>query len=155
MKSATKLRRNFSQSRRNPTQIMRNLTLALFGGVLYYLFEIFLRGYSHWTMFLLGGLCFVLVGGINEFFSWGTPLVLQMLLGALLITALELITGCVVNLWLGWGVWDYSGEWGNVLGQICPKFSALWFLVAGIVVVLDDFLRWRWYGEEFKEYRII
>lgn len=155
MKSAMKLRRNFTQPGRGLTQPGRNLTLAFFGGVLYYLFEIFLRGYSHWTMFLLGGLCFVLVGGINERFSWETPLVLQMLLGALLITALELITGCVVNLWLGWGVWDYSGEWGNFLGQICPKFSALWFLVAGIVIVLDDFLRWRWYGEDFKGYRII
>lgn len=155
MKSAMKSRRNTAQARRNLTQFKRNLTLALLGGVLYYLFEIFLRGYSHWTMFLLGGLCFVLVGGINELFSWETPLVLQMALGAVLITTLEFITGCVVNLWLGWGVWDYSDEWGNVLGQICPKFSALWFLIAGVVIVLDDFLRWRWYDEDFKGYRII
>ena len=29
------------------------------GGCIYYTFEIVFRGFSHWTMFVLGGLCLV------------------------------------------------------------------------------------------------
>ena len=132
----------------------RSLALALTGGALYCLAEMAVRGRSHWTMLLLGGLCFVLLGGINEWLPWEMPLPLQMTFGAAVVTALELAAGCVVNLWLGWDVWDYSGEWGNLWGQICPKFSALWFGVSGIAILLDDWLRWRWYGEERPQYRI-
>jgi len=35
----------------------------------------------------------------------------------------------LVNMRLGWGVWDYSEMPGNVLGQICPTFSAIWFVL--------------------------
>ena len=36
------------------------------------------------------------------------PLWQQMLLGACIVTVLEFLTGCIVNLWLGWDVWDYT-----------------------------------------------
>ena len=36
------------------------------GGLLYVFVEMLWRGYSHWTMFIVGGLCFVLIGLINE-----------------------------------------------------------------------------------------
>ena len=26
-------------------------------------------------------------------------------------------------------VWDYSGEWGNLAGLVCPKYTLLWFLL--------------------------
>ncbi len=134
--------------------IRRNLALCLTGGVLYYLAETLGRGHSHWTMFVLGGLCFVLVGALNEVLPWELPLPLQMLAGAAIITALEFATGCIVNLWLGWDVWDYSHLRGNLLGQISPEFSVLWFLLSGLIIFLDDFLRWRWYGEEWPRYRL-
>ncbi len=44
-------------------------------------------------------------------------------LGSALITIVELFTGIVVNLWMHWHVWDYSGQWMNFLGQVCPLFS--------------------------------
>lgn len=45
-----------------------NKYLFLFnvGGLLYILIELIWRGRSHWTMFLLGGICFVFLGLINE-----------------------------------------------------------------------------------------
>ena len=45
--------------------------LFLIGGALYYVIEILWRGYSHWSMFILGGICFVIMGLLNEYkFRW-------------------------------------------------------------------------------------
>ena len=51
-------------------QLLKYLFLFLVGGGAYFLIEIISRGYSHWTMFILGGICFITVGLLNEFFSW-------------------------------------------------------------------------------------
>ena len=131
------------------------LTLFDVGGLLYILLELAWRGWSHWTRFVLGGLCFIGLGLINEVLSWEMPLWRQILVGACLITVLEFLTGCVVNLWLGWGVWDYSNKPGNILGQICPQFFLLWLLVSLAGIVLDDWLRYWWFGEEWPHYRLL
>lgn len=130
----------------------KHITLSGVGGLLYIALELAWRGRSHWTMFVLGGLCFLCLGLINEVLPWQMPLWQQVLIGACLITALEFITGCVVNLWLGWEVWDYSGMRGNVLGQICPKYTLLWLPVSLAGIVLDDWLRFWWWGEERPRY---
>lgn len=44
------------------------------GGLLYITLELLWRGYSHWTMFILGGLCFIGLGLINEVLPWSMPL---------------------------------------------------------------------------------
>ena len=69
--------------------IKKYLLLGGIGGAVYVLLEMLWRGYSHWTMFLLGAVCFILLGAVNEFFEWDTPLLLQMLFGCAIITALE------------------------------------------------------------------
>ena len=73
-----------------------NKYLFLFdvGGLLYILIELIWRGRSHWTMFLLGGICFVFLGLINEVIPWQMPLWQQILIGAVGITTLEFLTGC-------------------------------------------------------------
>jgi uncharacterized membrane protein len=106
-------------------------------------------------MFLLGGLCFVCLGLINELIPWQMPFLKQMLIGMLIITYFEFITGCVLNIWLGWGIWDYSNIPGNILGQICPVFSFLWFWISGAGIILDDWLRYWLFGEDRPHYTII
>ncbi|WP_330362332.1 hypothetical protein [Lacrimispora indolis] len=32
----------------------------------------------------------------------------KVLIGGMIVTALKFITCCIVNIWLGWGIWDYS-----------------------------------------------
>ena len=48
---------------------------------------------------------------------------------AVSMTAIEYITGLAALKWLKLRLWDYSGEWGNVQGIICPKFSFFWALM--------------------------
>ena len=58
------------------------LALGLTGGLLYIVVEMIWRGRSHWTMFVLGGVCFLALGLINEVLSWDTQLWQQVLIGA-------------------------------------------------------------------------
>ena len=101
---------------------LKYIFLFAAGGLLYNILELAFRGWSHWTMFFLGGLCFAVLGAINEVLSWETPLWLQAFMGAVIVTALEFATGCVVNRLLGWGVWDYTGSQRRKnCGDICPR----------------------------------
>ncbi len=135
--------------------ICKYITLLLAGGGLYVLLELVWRGRSHWTMFLLGGICFVALGLINEIIPWDMPLLYQAVVGACIVTGLEFMTGCIVNIWLGWDVWDYSGLPGNILGQICPQFFLLWIPVALTAIILDDWLRYWWFEEERPHYKML
>ena len=134
-----------------------NKYLFLFdvGGLLYVLIELIWRGHSHWTMVILGGLCFIYLGLINEVLSWKMLLWKQILIGAAGITLLEFVTGCIVNLGLGWNVWDYSDMPGNFLGQICPQYFVLWLPVALAGIILDDWIRYRKFGEERPHYKLL
>ena len=129
--------------------------LGIIGGAIYVLLEMLWRGFSHWTMFLLGAVCFILLGLVNEVFEWDTPLLLQMLFGCAIITALEFITGCIVNLWLGWEVWNYSQYKFNVLGQISLRSSVGWYFLSLVGIFLDDWLRYKLFGEEKPHYKIL
>lgn len=82
-------------------QKSKYLFLFIIGGIMYGMIEMLFRGYTHWSMVLLGGICFIFVGLINEVIPWDMPLIFQMLIGGTIITLCEFITGCIVNLWLG------------------------------------------------------
>ena len=85
-----------------------------------------MRGYTHWTMGLLGGASLCVLSGISQLRE---PLPVQALLGALFVTSAEFTAGVFDNLIMGWQVWDYSDRPFNLFGQICPLFSALWFVL--------------------------
>lgn len=135
--------------------IIKYIALFTFGGTTYFTGEVLWRGHSHWTMYVLGGLCFVAVGLINNIFPWSMKLELQALIGAVLITALELITGLVVNIHLGWNIWDYSDVPFNFLGQICLPYCILWYILSVIIIVLDDDIRYQYFGERKPTYESI
>ena len=56
--------------------ITKYLFLGVIGSIIYMSLEILWRGYTHWTMGVLGGICFICLGLINELLSWETPLAL-------------------------------------------------------------------------------
>lgn len=119
------------------------LTIWATLGAAYVVFETLFRGYSHPSMFVVGGLCGVLVGTINQaprFYR--APVIVQSVIGAVIVLAVEFVSGCVLNLWLGLGVWDYSNQPGNVLGQICPAFGLLWFFIMPLAIWAEDTTRY-------------
>ena len=118
----------------------KNIIIFLIFGISYYLLEILWRGYSHWTMIIVGGLCGLLIGLINEI----TPkmnTILQMLLGSVIVTIIEFVTGYIINIKLDLNIWDYSNLRFNILGQVSLLFSMLWFFLSYIVIKLDDCIR--------------
>lgn len=134
-------------------KMLKYLILLLIGGFIYYAFELVLRGWSHWTMFLLGGICFILIGEYNEHVDWDTPLIKQGVVGACIVTALEFVAGMIVNVYLGWNIWDYSAVPLNFMGQICLPFSIVWIAVSILAVVVDDWVRYFLFKEEKPHYK--
>ena len=121
-------------------KIKNSLLLFIIFGCCYLLFEIIWRGYTHWTMFIVGGLCGFLIGLINEK-NKKMPLIKQCLISTLIVTVIEFISGCIINLWFNLGVWDYSTTPFNILGQICLPYCLLWFILSILVIKVDDWLR--------------
>ena len=68
------------------------LFLAAIGSSIYTGIELLWRGHSHPSMFVLGGLCFVSIGLLNELLPWNLGIVWQAMIGGL-VTFLEFLTG--------------------------------------------------------------
>ena len=114
-------------------KIWKNCLLFYTGGTVYLSLELLYRGRSHGSMFMAGGLCFLLIGHLNRV-EPKLPLPLRALVGAAIVTAVELGAGMLVN--RQYQVWDYRDQPGNFMGQICPLFSALWIPLSLAAAVL-------------------
>ena len=134
--------------------LLKYLFLFLFGGTIYCLIELLFRGHTHPSMYILGGICFIICGLYNEILSWDTPLILEMFLSATSITILEFITGVIVNIILKLNVWDYSNMPFNLFGQICLPFYFAWFFLSAVAIIVDDYIRYYFFGEEKPRYKI-
>lgn len=130
----------------------KSFCLFLTGGFLYHIIKIIFRSKTHWSITLLGAVCFLFLGFIHESFPKNTPLWKQIFLGACFITFLEFCTGCIVNRWLKWNVWDYSGMSGNILGQVCAPYFLLGLLISLTGIFLDDWLRFLFFKEPIPHY---
>lgn len=116
----------------------RQTVLFYLGGCLYVGLELLWRQRSHWSMFLAGGICFVILGQLRRL---RLPPLFRAAIGALAITLVELAAGLLVN--RSYRVWDYRGLPGNLWGQICPLFTLLWVPVALIAMGLHKVLERR------------
>lgn len=134
--------------------VLKYLFLFLLGGFAYFYIEIMFRGFSHFSMIICGGLAFILCGALNQIAHFRISLITQMLCSTLIITALEFITGYIVNIKLGWNVWDYSGMPYNLYGQICLAYSLIWLVLSLACIFLDDLVRWKIFDEEMPKYQV-
>jgi len=119
---------------------IENICVFLAGGTVYGIIEMIWRGYTHWSMVLAGGAAFILIHLLNGRFRTHS-IAMRCFIGAVVITLVELISGIILNLWLDMNVWDYSEMRWNLLGQICPAFSAMWFLLCIPAFYLSGVMR--------------
>ncbi len=117
------------------------LIIFLFGGIIYSMIEVLTRGFTHWTMTVTAGVALMIM--YRRHITHDDGILMKCLFGCVTITACEFIAGVIVNLILHWNVWDYSNMYLNVLGQICPSFSAAWFLISLPAAYICEFVRVR------------
>ena len=73
--------------------------------------------------------------------------IILFILMAASMTLIEYIAGVICLKWLKVRLWDYSNEWGNIQGIICPKFSFFWAVLGAAYYFLIhtrilDALKW-------------
>ena len=103
--------------------------IFIFGAASYCILELFYKGSSHWSMAICGGICFSFIYFMSNILR-GAGILKIALISTLFITICELIFGFIFNILLGYNIWDYANERLNFLGQICIKFSTLWFILS-------------------------
>ena len=138
-----------------------SMLLWFWGGTVYFLLEVIWKTAARepwrisWTMLVVAILLTVAVERCGEQLPWAVPLWLQALACAALVTVVELAAGLILNVWLGLGVWDYSDLPGNFMGQICPQFFGVWFVMCLVFIPAFDWLRWAVEGGERPHYKIV
>lgn len=58
--------------------------------------------------------------------------VLLFILMAIVMTIIEYIAGIIFIKGMKVKLWDYTNEWGNIQGIICPRFSFYWAVLSAI-----------------------
>lgn len=122
------------------SKVKCSLGIFLIGGLAYNMIEILWRGRTHWSMFIVGGLCFQIIGRIQNAFHH-LSIFRRSVLCSAAITAVEFVSGCVVNLYMKLNVWDYSNMFGNIRGQVCLLYSVLWGGLSVIAMPVYSYCR--------------
>ena len=135
-------------------KLWKNAVLFYIGGMVYVLLELLWRRWSHGSMFLVGGCCFLLIGMLSQM-QPEMPGVMQAVLGACMVTAVELLSGLLINRVLDLHVWDYSALPYNLWGQVCMSYFFLWILVSFLALELHRLLRKGLFGEWLPKLRLV
>ena len=108
------------------------------GGLGYVGLELLWRRRSHYSMFLAGGTCLLLIGHLEKA-NPKIPYICRIFTGAGIITMVELTAGLLFN--RSYKIWDYRKVPFNYLGQICLPFCLLWIPISALAgklyLVLD------------------
>ena len=135
-----------------------SMLLWSWGGTVYFLLEVAfktLRGEQEqisWTMLVLAVILTIPVERCGEQLPWEVPLWIQALACALLVTAVELAAGVILNIWLGLDIWDYSHLPFNLWGQICPQFFLVWWALCAAFIPVFDWMRYAVSGGQRPKY---
>lgn len=137
---------------------MKSISKYLFLGAIgffgYLLLEIFYRGYTYWLMGVAGMTAFLLIGLLRKILPYNTPLLIQMILASCIVTYIELTMGSIL-LVFNTRMWNYSNHLYNFKGLICPYFSFMWSFVGLFAIFLNDYLRYKFFGENKPHYRFL
>lgn len=132
--------------------VLRYFALFSIGALSYGMIEIFVRGFSHISMGLLGGMTFTLVAVLNNARRYGLSTTAHVIITTAFITVSELITGVILNINMHLCIWDYSEIPLNYKGQICVPFIFLWVLMSIFALFVEEFLREKYFRTEKSLY---
>ena len=136
-------------------KLSKYIFLWAIGGCLYYSFELIFRGFSHWTMFVLGGSCFLFIYIQGKIVKWKDSVFIQVIRCIIFVTSMEFITGIIVNKWLDLNVWDYSRLPFQLFGQICLPFMIIFSGLCVLGILISSQLAHWFYKEEKPHYHIL
>ena len=136
-------------------KLSKYIFLWAIGGCLYYSFELLFRGCSHWTMFVLGGICFLFIYIQGKIVKWKDSVFIQVIRCIIFVTSMEFITGIIVNKWLDLNVWDYSRLPFQLFGQICLPFMIIFSGLCVLGILISSQLAHWFYKEEKPHYHIL
>ena len=136
-------------------KVSEDMFLWTLGGVIYYTIEMLFRGFSHWSMFVLGGFCMLFFEKQGIWTGWKDPLWRQVIRCSIFVTAGEFMTGIFVNKMMKWNVWDYSDQPLNLFGQICVPFIILFSGLCVIGILIVGFVLHWIYREEDPQFHVL
>lgn len=108
-----------------------HIALAVLGGGMYVIIELLWRRRSHISMFFVGGICFALIGAIHDRFR-RMVLPIRCAICAVAVSAVEFVSGCLINRQWGLNVWDYSDQPHHIMGQVCPLYTLFWGVLSAV-----------------------
>ena len=118
-----------------------DLLFFLLGYCIYIAIEVTYRGYSFRLMGIAGGLSLAGIGMLEDAGLRRFPLAFQMMVSAVLITAIELYSGMFSLRVLHYRMWDYSAlPFSFCDGLICPWFFGIWYLLSVVGIFLTDYV---------------
>ena len=132
--------------------ISEYLVLWAVGGCIYYGIEVLFRGFSHISMFMLGGLCMQFFTWQGRLTEWQDALPRQITRCTIFVVSMEFITGIIVNKWYHLAVWDYSDMPLQLCGQICLPFMILFACLCAVGIYLSANILHLLYGEDKPQF---
>lgn len=148
------------------SNFLLSLLMWTWGGTVYFFMEVIYKTLTNhpehisWTMIIVAFILCIPLERLGAELPWEMPMVLQTLISAIGITITELISGIIINIWLGLNVWDYSHLRFNFMGQICLQFFFVWIALSYFGIKIFDWMRFTILGgirpcyKNFKENKI-
>lgn len=122
----------------NFKMVMRLVFFYCFAGGLYMTLELICRQRTEYHMFYLAGIIGLLLLVINEWLSYDTDFILQVIIGGTVAILGELVCGLLFN--QDFHIWDYRNLPYNFMGQIQLYFSLLWYVLSAICIPVLDYI---------------
>lgn len=126
-------------------KLNKMIIIFLLFGSIYFVIESTWKGQTtDWRMFVLGGFIGLMIGLINNVFTYESDILLQSLVGMILITLCEAVLGYQWNTIEKLHIWDYSSlPLNGVNGNVSAIFSLfVWIPLSLIAILVDDGFRY-------------
>lgn len=125
-------------------RLLQIATIFFFSGTAYIVIEIIFRGYTDFSMWILGGICGVIITFVNNglILDEKTPFEYQVAFCSMCCIVGELIAGLIVN--QDYHVWDYRELFGTfAYGQLNIFFIMAWICICIFAIPLLDWIEWK------------